>query len=47
MYLEMVEQTIAKTPKWIFLTEGRPAPVEFWFPKDGGFWRWNIGEPGN
>ncbi|MFH1731801.1 MAG: FtsH protease activity modulator HflK, partial [Planctomycetota bacterium] len=46
MYLEMIEQTIANTPKWVVMDDAWPAPFELWFPRGGGFWRWNIGPGG-
>lgn len=46
MYLEMIEQTIAKTPKWVVMDDHWPPPFELWFPKEGGFWRWSVGSGG-
>jgi membrane protease subunit HflK len=42
MYLEMMEATIAQTPKWVVLGDGREAPLELWFPKGGTYWRWTL-----
>lgn len=43
MYLQMIEETIARTLKWVVLTEDGAAPLELWFPRGNAFWRWNIG----
>ena len=46
MYLEMIEETIAEPSKWIVLSERLRAPLELWFPKGDGFWRWTVGPDG-
>jgi len=45
LYLEMLEKTIARTPKWVLLGGGKDIPFELWFPKGSGFWRWSSGMP--
>ncbi|MFW6159005.1 MAG: FtsH protease activity modulator HflK [Planctomycetota bacterium] len=43
LYLETVESAIRKTPKWVIMGDEDVAPVELWFRRGDGFWRWLIG----
>ncbi|MFO7898821.1 MAG: FtsH protease activity modulator HflK [Planctomycetota bacterium] len=43
LYLETIESAIRKTPKWVVMGDEDVAPVELWFRRGDGFWRWLIG----
>jgi len=47
MYLEMLEDSIADTVKWVVLSGRRASPFALWFPaREGGYWQWLVA-PGN
>ena len=46
LYLEMIKDAVTGTPKWVVLSEKRPVPLDLWFPRAGGFWRWTAGPGG-